>query len=111
VSYQHPLGYLLGLEGLALLRAFKGEHGRDFTLARFAEIRALLDDLDQAGEPAESRPRFSPLDPAEAPPPSRTQPDHPSDIWTLRPWCPAAFRAAYSGSPLMIFWKFQRAAS
>jgi len=55
VIYQHPLGYLLGLEGLALLRAFNGEHGRDFTLARFAEIRALLDDLDQAGEPAESR--------------------------------------------------------
>ena len=54
--YQHPLGYLLGLQGLALLRAFNGEHGRDFTLARFAEIRALLDDLDQAGEPAESRP-------------------------------------------------------
>ena len=51
------------------------------------------------------------LDPAEAPPPRRTRPDHPSDIWTLHPWCPAAFRAAYSGSPLMIFWKFQRAAS
>jgi hypothetical protein len=34
VIYQHPLGYLLGLEGLALLRAFNGEHGRDFTLAR-----------------------------------------------------------------------------
>jgi SAM-dependent methyltransferase len=56
VIYQHPLGYLLGLEGLALLRAFNGEHGRDFTLARFAEIRALLDDLDQAGEAAQSRP-------------------------------------------------------
>jgi hypothetical protein len=28
VIYQHPLGYLLGLEGLALLRAFNGEHGR-----------------------------------------------------------------------------------
>ena len=44
--YQHPLGYLLGLEGLALLRAFNGEQGRDFTLARFAEIRAPLGHLD-----------------------------------------------------------------
>jgi len=292
VIYQHPLGYLLGLEGLALLRAFNGEHGRDFTLARFAEIRALLDDLDQAGEAAQSRPvtvaegydawsawydsedndllvmeqpvvwglldglpagpaldaacgtgrharhlaelghtvlgvdasagmlaaartsvpsgdfrqgdltrlpvpsqhvdlvvcslalthvpdlapvfaefarvlrpgghlvisdsrmdyplvvalpdgghgymphhkhatseyltaalpaglqvrhceemRFPRLDPAEAPPPCRIRPDHPSDIWTLQTWCPAAFRAAYGGSPLMIFWKFQRAES
>jgi hypothetical protein len=55
--------------------------------------------------------RFPWLDPAEAPPPRRTRPDHPSDIWTLRTWCPAAFRAAYGGSPLMIFWKFQRAES
>ncbi|GAA0470162.1 hypothetical protein Ade02nite_33240 [Paractinoplanes deccanensis] len=35
--YQHPLAYLLGLEGVALLRAFAGEHGREFTHARFAE--------------------------------------------------------------------------
>lgn len=55
--------------------------------------------------------RFPCLDPAAAPPPHRTRPDHPSGIWTLRPWCPAAFRAASSGSPLMIFWKFQRAES
>lgn len=45
--YQHPLAYLLGLEGVALLRAFAGEHGREFTEARFAEIRTLL---DRAGE-------------------------------------------------------------
>jgi SAM-dependent methyltransferase len=42
--YQHPLAYLLGLEGVALMRAFAGEHGREFTHARFAEIRRLLDE-------------------------------------------------------------------
>ncbi|WP_027344250.1 class I SAM-dependent methyltransferase [Hamadaea tsunoensis] len=47
--YQHPLAYLLGLEGVALLRAFAGEHDRDFTAARFAEIRALLDRADEFG--------------------------------------------------------------
>ena len=55
--------------------------------------------------------RFPRLDPAEAPPPCRIRPDHPSDIWTLQTWCPAAYRAAYGGSPLMIFWKFQRTES
>src|SRR5439155_9106079 len=28
--YQHPLAYLLGLEGIALLHAFAGEYDRDF---------------------------------------------------------------------------------
>lgn len=41
--YQHPLAYLLGLEGVALMRAFAGEYDRAFTEARFAEVRALLD--------------------------------------------------------------------
>jgi len=35
VIYQHPLAYLLGLEGLALLRAFSGAYDRDFTIDRF----------------------------------------------------------------------------
>jgi ubiquinone/menaquinone biosynthesis C-methylase UbiE len=43
VIYQHPLAYLLGLEGVALLRAFSGEYDREFTYARIAEIRRLLD--------------------------------------------------------------------
>ncbi|MGP9536642.1 class I SAM-dependent methyltransferase [Brachybacterium sp. AOP43-C2-M15] len=47
--HQHPLAYLLGLEGVALLRAFAGEHGRDFTEARFAEIRELLERADELG--------------------------------------------------------------
>lgn len=50
--YQHPLAYLLGLEGIALLRAFAGEYDRDFTMARLAEIRALLDSVDELGDGA-----------------------------------------------------------
>jgi hypothetical protein len=56
VSYQHPLAYLLGLEGVALLHAFAGEHDRDFTEARLAEVRALLDSADQLGSGAAIRP-------------------------------------------------------
>jgi len=38
VIYQHPLAYLLGLEGVALLHAFAGEYDREFTEARLAEV-------------------------------------------------------------------------
>lgn len=48
--YQHPLAYLLGLEGVALLRAFAGEYDRAFTEARFQEIRELLDRAADFGE-------------------------------------------------------------
>jgi len=48
--YQHPLAYLLGLEGVALLRAFAGAHDRQFTLDRFREIRELLDSADEFGD-------------------------------------------------------------
>jgi hypothetical protein len=34
VIYEHPLAYLLGLEGVALMRGFIGEYGRDFVVAR-----------------------------------------------------------------------------
>jgi SAM-dependent methyltransferase len=44
VIYQDPLAYLLGLEGVALLDAWAGDYGREFTEARLAEIRRLLDD-------------------------------------------------------------------
>jgi SAM-dependent methyltransferase len=47
--HQHPLAYLLGLEGVALLRAFAGEYDRDFTAARIKEIRDLLDRADEFG--------------------------------------------------------------
>jgi SAM-dependent methyltransferase len=42
--YQDPLAYLLGLEGIALLDAWAGDHDQAFTQARLAEIRRLLDD-------------------------------------------------------------------
>src|SRR5215207_7768933 len=48
--YQHPLAYLLGLEGVALLRGFGGEHDRDFAEARIAEIRRLLDSPELSGD-------------------------------------------------------------
>jgi SAM-dependent methyltransferase len=44
VIYEHPLAYLLGLEGVALLRGFVGEYDRDFVEARLAEVRELLAD-------------------------------------------------------------------
>ncbi len=56
VIYQHPLAYLLGLEGVALLRAFSGAYDREFTLARFDEIRELLESPDVFGTGVEARP-------------------------------------------------------
>jgi SAM-dependent methyltransferase len=44
VIYQDPLAYLLGLEGIALLDAWAGDHDRAFVDTRLAEIRRLLDD-------------------------------------------------------------------
>jgi ubiquinone/menaquinone biosynthesis C-methylase UbiE len=52
--YQHPLAYLLGLEGIALLQAFCGAHDRDFTLARLGEVRALLDSGEELGDGVEA---------------------------------------------------------
>jgi SAM-dependent methyltransferase len=44
VIYEHPLAYLLGVEGIALLRGFTGEFDKDFVEARLAEVRRLLAD-------------------------------------------------------------------
>jgi ubiquinone/menaquinone biosynthesis C-methylase UbiE len=54
--YQHPLAYLLGLEGLALLRAFVGEDDGAFTHERLRQIHALLDRTDEFGDGVEVRP-------------------------------------------------------
>ena len=54
--HQHPLAYLLGLEGIALLRAFAGEYDENFTLARLAETRRLLDMADRLGPGAYAAP-------------------------------------------------------
>ncbi|MGK5558395.1 class I SAM-dependent methyltransferase [Actinomadura kijaniata] len=53
--YEHPLAYLLGIEGIALLRAFAGEGDRDFVEARLAEVRRLLEDEELAGAGVEVR--------------------------------------------------------
>jgi SAM-dependent methyltransferase len=50
VIYQRPLAYLLGLEGVALLRGYAGDYDRAFVEARIAEVRRLLDDPTLAGE-------------------------------------------------------------
>lgn len=42
--YQHPLAFLLGLEGIALLHAWAGGFDEEFVHARLAEVRRLLDD-------------------------------------------------------------------
>jgi SAM-dependent methyltransferase len=42
VIYQHPLAYLLGLEGLALLRAWAGDFDKEFVDRRLTEVRRLL---------------------------------------------------------------------
>jgi hypothetical protein len=42
--YQHPLAYLVGLEGIALLRAWRGDFDEQFVRARLDEIRDLLAD-------------------------------------------------------------------
>lgn len=49
--YQHPLAYLLALEGLALMRAWVGDFEQDFVLARLAEVRRLMDDDRLSGHP------------------------------------------------------------
>lgn len=56
VIYHHPLAYLLGVEGLALLRAWAGEgdHGEPFVRRRIETIRKLLDDPELAATPGVS---------------------------------------------------------
>jgi ubiquinone/menaquinone biosynthesis C-methylase UbiE len=54
--YQHPLAYLLGLQGIALLRAFSGAYDREFTFARLREIQTLLDAAEQLGDGVEAQP-------------------------------------------------------
>ena len=56
MAYQHPLHYLLGLEGLALLRTFGGDYDREFGAARLAEIRRLLNHPALAGEGVTAEP-------------------------------------------------------
>jgi len=56
VIYQHPLAYLLGVEGLSLLRAWAGEGDYDesFVQRRIGTIRRLLADPELAAVPGVS---------------------------------------------------------
>jgi len=47
--HQHPLAFLIGLEGVALMKAFAGEFDRQFTQDRLASLRALLDAAETLG--------------------------------------------------------------
>ncbi len=47
--HQHPLAYLIGLEGVALLRCFAGEDDSEATTARLAGVRRLLDAAEELG--------------------------------------------------------------
>ena len=51
--YRHPLAYLVGLEGVTLMKAFAGDYDRDVTLARLAETKRLLDSADSWGDGVE----------------------------------------------------------
>jgi ubiquinone/menaquinone biosynthesis C-methylase UbiE len=51
VIYQHPLAYLLAMEGLALMRAWSGDFDEDFVRARLLEVQRLLEDDELVGHP------------------------------------------------------------
>lgn len=51
--YLHPLAYLVGLEGVTLMKAFAGDYDRDVTLARLAETKRLLESADIWGDGVE----------------------------------------------------------
>lgn len=54
--FQHPLAYLVGVQGVALLQAFAGEYDAPFTAARLADVRALLERAEVFGDGVEVRP-------------------------------------------------------
>ena len=49
--YQHPLAYLIGVEGAALLRGWAGEYDREVVEARLAEVRRLLNNAELVNHP------------------------------------------------------------
>jgi hypothetical protein len=60
VVYRHPLAFLLGLEGAALLRAQAGDgFDRAFVEARMAETRTLLEQAAPALGPGQELGRLT----------------------------------------------------
>lgn len=134
--YQHPLAYLLGLQGTARADAGDGSgQGARCGLPPRQPARTayrIVKALPEGGDgylPHYDRPtseylatalplgflvrhceelRFPLWDPDAVRPAQQILPEHPSDIWTLRAWYPAASSAAHSNKPLLIFWDFER---
>ncbi|WP_141726016.1 class I SAM-dependent methyltransferase, partial [Actinacidiphila rubida] len=48
MAYENPLAYVLGLEGLALIRSFTGTYDRAYVDARLDEIRSLVGGAEYA---------------------------------------------------------------
>jgi len=61
-TYQHALAYLLGLEGLALLRGWAGDFDEAFTRSRLCEVRQLLDDPMLSAHPGVTAARGTTID-------------------------------------------------
>jgi SAM-dependent methyltransferase len=49
--YQDPRAFVVGLEGVALFRAFCGEHDGEFTRRRLQELQVLIDAEPYLGDP------------------------------------------------------------
>jgi|GEM_PF-6287074 len=64
MTYQHPLAYLLGLEGHALLRGWAGDYDRAFVEERLAEIVALLGNDALTAKRRKLRRRSAPDEPS-----------------------------------------------
>jgi len=103
MSYEHPLAYLLGIEGIALLRAFGGEYDREFVETRLAEVRRLLDDTSLASA-AVVVDRIGTAEGYRAK--SATYDDEPRNLADL---IPEAAHAANANTPAVIVWHFQLA--
>jgi hypothetical protein len=118
MTYRHPLAYLMGVEGFALLRAYAGEYDQEFVEARLAEMRVLLDAATLIGDGIDA----GEIDTVEGYRAHAAGYDRPGNglidieqpivshsCWDLHEWCPDAVRAAFTGTPVAIIWHFQRA--
>lgn len=52
MTHEDPRAYLLGLEGVALLRAFTGECDREFALTHVASVRPVIAEVARVLRPA-----------------------------------------------------------
>ena len=130
VIYQHPLAYLLGLEGVTVLWAFSGAYGLPLvkvgpeaelgymrTYARLAsDYLAAALPLGLEARRCEEPRRLSPLvgddgtDLYDGIRPPDHVPGNPPDIGALHRFYPAATNAAWRGQPAAIIWHFQLSA-